>query len=128
MAEQLRELTRRIALALPETTESSDHNPVHSTFKVRDKTFCWFLNNHHDDGRIALVMKGIPGAQGVLVDADPARFFVPPYVGHKGWIGLRVDLPDVDWGQVEMLLTEAWRATAPKRLAVHFQSAPGASS
>lgn len=122
MAEQLRELTRRIALALPETTESSDHNPAHSTFKVRDKTFCWFLNNHHDDGRIALVMKGAPGAQGVLVDADPVRFFIPPYVGHKGWIGLRVDVPEVDWDQVEMLLTEAWRATAPKRLVAQFEA------
>ena len=127
MAEQLRELTRRIALALPETTESSDHNPAHSAFKVRDKTFCWFLNNHHDDGRIALVMKSLPGAQGVLVDADPARFFVPPYVGHKGWIGLRLDLPDVDWDQVEMLLSEAWRATAPKRLAARLAGAATAS-
>ncbi len=123
MAEQLRELTRRKALALPETTESSDHNPVHSAFKVRDKTFCWFLNNHHNDGRIALVMKGAPGAQGVLVDADPARFFVPPYVGHRGWIGLRLDLPPVDWDQVEMLLTEAWRATAPKRVGALLQAA-----
>ena len=127
MAEQLRELTRRIALALPETTESSDPNPAHSAFKVRDKTFCWFLNNHHADGRIALVMKGLPGGQGVLVDADPARFFVPPYVGHKGWIGLRLDLPDVDWDQVEMLLSEAWRATAPKRLAARLAGAATAS-
>ncbi len=123
MAEKLRERARRLALAFPETTENSDLNPAHSAFKVRDKTFCWFLNNHHGDGRIALVMKGMPGTQGVLVDADPHRFFVPPYVGHKGWIGVRVDLPDVDWNQVEILLAEAWRATAPKRLAALLNAA-----
>jgi hypothetical protein len=62
-----------------------------------------------------VTMKGAPGAQEVLVGADPGRFFVPPYVGSKGWIGIRLD-GDVDWGMVEDLIRESYRMVAPKIL------------
>lgn len=62
-------------------------------------------------------LKAPPGAQAVLVGADPDRFFVPPYVGHKGWIGMRL-APAPDWAEVGFLVRRSYRMTAPKRLAV----------
>jgi hypothetical protein len=82
---------------------------------VRGKTFAMFLDNHHGDGRVALWCKAPPGAQAEIVAADPRRFFVPPYVGPRGWIGARLDL-DPDWGAVAACVEDSYRMTAPKRL------------
>ena len=105
---------RKLCLGLPEATEKEAWR--RPTFRVRSKMFGMYMNNHHDDGRIALWCKAPPGGQAELVKADPERFFVPPYMGPSGWIGVRLDR-QVDWGIVQDLVEESYRLVAPKRLA-----------
>src|SRR3990172_9553602 len=113
MTGHLLERLREICLALPEATEKIAWGEP--TFRVRNKIFAQCDNDHHGSGHFAVWCKAEPGAQEILVGADPERFFVPPYVGHKGWIGIRLDV-DIDWGVVAGLLEEGYRMTAPKRL------------
>jgi len=113
---------RAICLALPEATERIAWGEP--TWRVRDKIFAQYDNNHHNAGRIAIWCKSTPEAQDMYVRAGPERYFVPPYVGHKGWIGVRLDV-DVDWGAFEEIVTEAWRLTAPKRLLAPFDESRG---
>jgi hypothetical protein len=104
---------RSICLALPEAVEAggvADH-----TFRIRKKIFAMYLDNHHGDGRLAMWCKAPAGAQDFLVQSDPERFFVPPYVGVHGWIGVHLNR-DPDWQEIEDLVEEAYRMTAPKRL------------
>ena len=108
------EQLRKICLPLPEVSERPGQ---HSAFQVRGKTFVWFTDDHHGDGMLALTFKAPPGAQDVLVRSDPDRFFVPPYVGHRGWVGLRVDTDLVDWEEVAAFVVDSYRLLAPKRLA-----------
>lgn len=103
---------RRICLALPEATEKEAWGAP--TFRVRKKMFAMYVNNHHNDGRIALWLKAPPGAQGQLVASAPDRFFVPPYVGTQGWIGLHLNQNDD--AAVENCVREAYRLVAPKKL------------
>ena len=105
---------REICLALPEATEKIAWGAP--TFRVRDKLFCHYHVNHHGDERVAIWCKAPPGAQELLVASDPKRFFVPPYVGPSGWVGVRLDVGRVRWKDVAELLEESWRMTAPKRL------------
>jgi len=88
----------------------------HLAFRVRNKTFAWYLEDHHGDGRVALCCKAAPGEQQALVAADPVRYYRPAYLGPRGWVAVRLDLDDVDWGEVAELALEAYRRTAPKRL------------
>ena len=88
----------------------------HLAFKVGKKTFAYYAYDHHGDGRIALLCKAPPGEQSQLVGEDPERYFVPPYVGSKGWVGLRLDSPRVDWRAVKNLLSVAYVLTAPDKL------------
>jgi hypothetical protein len=105
---------RKICLALPETTERLSHGSP--TWFVRDKkTFVMYLNDHHGDGRLALWVAAPPGAQEELVDLEPERFFRPPYVGHRGWLGVRLDR-DVDWDEIAGIVEDAYRQVAPKIL------------
>lgn len=105
---------RRICSSLPEVTERLSHGAV--TFFVRGKrTVCYLTDDHHGDGRLALVCPAPPGAQEELTRAEPERFFRPPYVGHRGWIGLRLDL-DPDWEEVDAIVREAYRGVAPRTL------------
>ena len=90
--------------------------PQHLAFKVRKKIFAYYVYDHHGDGRIALLCKAPPGEQNQLLDEDPERYFVPPYVGSRGWVGLRVDSPRVDWRAVKNLLSVAYVLTAPDKL------------
>jgi hypothetical protein len=103
-----------ICEALPEATVSGDG---HLRFEVRNKTFAYYLQDHHGDGRLALCCKAAPGEQAALIASDPERFYRPAYLGSRGWVSLRLDLPDVDWDEVAELATDAYRLTAPKRLA-----------
>lgn len=100
-------------MKLPEVAETVTGRPA---FAVRKKTFVMYMDDHHGDGRLALWCKAAPGAQDVLVGADPERFFVPPYVGPQGWIGVRLDTRPVDWAMVESLIEEAYVLQAPKKL------------
>jgi hypothetical protein len=113
MSDALLERVREICLALPETSEARSFQ---STFRVREKNFAWFMDDHHGDGRVAIWCKAPVGAQGMLVQSNPERFFVPPYVGPKGWIGIRLDVGKVDWDEVAELVEESYRMTAPRRL------------
>jgi hypothetical protein len=83
---------------------------------VKAKTFAYFTEDHHGDGRLALICKAPPGEQEALVGSDPERFFIPPYLGHRGWIGFWLDRDGVDWNEAKELMTEAYRLTAPRRL------------
>ena len=105
---------RDIALALPETNERLSHGAP--TFFIRDKkTFVMFHDDHHGDGRLGIWASAPSGVQTDVVEHDPERFFVPPYVGHRGWIGLRLDI-DPDWDEVAGVVTDAYRNVAPKTL------------
>jgi hypothetical protein len=109
------ERLRAICLALPEATESLAHG--RPCFQVRGKTFVMFLDDHHGDGRLAIWCKAPPGAQATLVESSPERFFVPPYVGPRGWIGARLEAFLVDWSAVTACIEESYRMTAPARAA-----------
>jgi hypothetical protein len=103
---------RAICLALPEATEKIAWGAP--TFRVKDRMFAMFVENHHDDGRIALWLPAPKGAQVVLAGSEPDRFFVPPYVGTKGWIGLHL-LTHSD-EEVRLHVRRAYFMVAPKRL------------
>ena len=106
---------REICLGLPETSERLSHGAP--TFFVRGKrAFVMVLTDHHGDGRFAIWCAAPEGVQSMLVEADPERFFVPPYVGHHGWVGIRLDV-ELDWDEITDLVEESYRMTAPKRLA-----------
>ena len=108
------ERVRAICLGLPETSERASHGAP--TFFVRGKRpFLRVLTNHHGDGRFAIWCAAPEGMQLMLVDADPDKFFVPPYVGHRGWLGVRLDV-DPDWGELAGIVEDAYRMVAPKRL------------
>jgi hypothetical protein len=106
--------TRAICLALPEVTERLSHGAP--TFFVRGaKTFVMFHDDHHDDGRLALWCAAPVGAQEAMVAADPEQFFRPPYVGHRGWVGVRLDRGP-DWDEVAAIVEDAYRRVAPAKL------------
>jgi hypothetical protein len=102
---------RKICLALPDATEKAAWGEP--TFRVRGKMFAMFANNHHNDGRIAVWCKAPLGFQNMMVAEAPARFFVPPYVGVNGWVGVRLDL-DVDWKEVGSVVEQAYRMASAK--------------
>lgn len=103
---------RRICLALPEATEKTAWGAP--TFRVRDRLFAMFHDDHHGDGRVALWLNAPLGVQEHLVGSDPERFFVPPYVGPRGWIGVRLDR--VEDAEVEDHVVQSYCMAAPKRL------------
>lgn len=85
-------------------------------FHVRGKGFVIFAGNHHGDGRTAAWCKATPEEQRRLTKSRPELYFVPPYVGVKGWVGARLDLPTSDFDELAVLVEEAWRSVVPKRL------------
>jgi hypothetical protein len=107
---------RAICLALPEAEERETWEIP--TFRVRDKIFVMYVED--EDDRPGLWCKAPPGSQTILVGADPERFFVPPYVGHKGWIGMHLD-NRVSWREVALLVQRSYGMTAPKRLLKRVQ-------
>ncbi len=107
------ETLRRLCLALPETSERLSHGEP-AWFVQGKKTFVMYADHHHDD-RLAFWCATPPGAQEVLVAAEPDRFFVPPYLGPRGWLGVYLDVP-VDWDLIASLITDAYRTVAPRRL------------
>jgi hypothetical protein len=110
---------REICLALPETSERVSHGAP--SFFVRGKRcFLMLLDNHHGDGRFAIWCAAPPGDQALLVDADADKFFVPPYVGHRGWLGVRLDR-ELDWDEIQGIAEDAFCTVAPKRLAEQLE-------
>ena len=111
-----RERLIQVCETLPEIT----HEAVgegHIAFKIRKKIFAYYLFDHHDDGMIAFSCKSNLNEQRRLIRSDAETFFVPAYVGPRGWIGIRLDLDEVDWESVTELTRHAFQATAPRRLA-----------
>lgn len=116
--EALRARVTELCAPFPEVVaERWGRSDEHSTFAVRGKRFAYFWADHHDDGRVALIAKAPRGAQADLVEHDPERFFVPPYLGPSGWVGLRLEVGEPDWAEVEQILRVAYREQAPARLA-----------
>ena len=114
---------REICLALPETSERLSHGAP--TFFVREKrSFLMVLTNHHGDGRFAIWCAAAPGMQEALVKADPERFFVPPYVGHRGWLGVRLDR-ELDWDELAGIVEDAFAEIAPPKLVEAARAATG---
>jgi hypothetical protein len=114
-------LTRltKICLALPEAQR--EIHGQHAAFLVRKKNFVWFLNDHHGDGIVGIATKVLPGDNEALVAAQPKRFYLPAYVAHRGWVGLRLDTRKIDWEEVSELIATSYRLTAPKKLAAMIQ-------
>ena len=104
---------RRICLELPEATERLSHGEP-TWFVQGKRTFVTFADHHHDD-RVAFWSAAPEGAQQMLVQQNPHRFFVPSYVGVRGWIGVRLD-GDVDWEEISELVTDAYLCVAPRKL------------
>ena len=105
---------RGLCLALPETSERPSHGAP--TFFVRDKrAFLMVLTDHHGDGRFALWCAAPDGLQRTLVEADPERFFVPPYVGNRGWLGVRLDR-GLHWDELAGIVEDAYAEVAPRKL------------
>lgn len=114
MSDTVLERVRALCRALPEVTERLSHGSP--TFFVRGrKTFVMYQDDHHGDGRLALWCAAPAGAQAEMVSAEPDRFFVPPYVGHRGWLGVRLDR-DLDWDEITGIVGDAYRQVAPQRL------------
>jgi hypothetical protein len=109
----VRERVTAVCTALPEVAAEGDQ---HVGFTVRGKRFAWYLDDHHGDGRLAINCKAPPGRNTELASRHPDRFFIPAYLGRRGWIGLYLDTDRVDWEEVERLLVDAYRMTAPRRL------------
>jgi hypothetical protein len=109
-----------ICLAMPEVMRQIMGR--HAGFFVRKRTFVYFLDDHHGDGIIGVTCKVLPGDNAALVASDPGRFYMPAYVGSKGWVGLRLDVGEVDWEEVEELVTHSYQLIAPKTLAATVRS------
>ncbi|PYT25432.1 MAG: phosphoribosylglycinamide formyltransferase [Acidobacteria bacterium] len=116
IASEDRRLSRltRICLALPEAARRDSGS--HAAFLVRKSTFAYFLNDHHGDGIVSVACKALPGDNTALAVAQPERFYLPAYIGPRGWIALRLDTGKVDWDEVAELVMGSYRLIAPKRL------------
>jgi hypothetical protein len=113
MADDPLDRLRALCLALPETTERLSHGEP-TWFVGGKKVFVMFADHHHGD-RLAFWCAAPPGVQEELVESDPGRFFRPPYVGHRGWLGVYLDVRP-DWEEIAELVTDGYRKIAPKRL------------
>ena len=118
------ERLRAICLALPEATEKLSHGEP--TWFVGGKVFAQLDDHHHGADHLAVWLAAALGVQELVVKSDPSRFFRPPYVGHRGWIGVRID-GRPDWRLVTTLVRDAYTQVAPKRL-LATQGGMGGSS
>lgn len=113
MAKDINDAVREVCLWLPQAEEYSSHGSAN--FRVRGKTFATYSVNHHGDGRIALWLNAPAGAQALYTREEPTHFFVPPYVGPRGWLGVNLD-KGISWKRVAKLVREAYEKVAPPAL------------
>lgn len=118
-AEDLTERVRAICLAMPEATEKTSHGSP--AFFVRKQFVQLWADGHHNDDFPHLWAAAPTGVQAEVVESEPERFFRPPYVGHRGWIGMRLD-GTVDWQEVAAVCLDAYRTVAPKKLIAELES------
>ena len=115
---------RKLCMAMPEVEERLSHGAP--TWFVRGKkTVATVWNDHHGDGILGLICAAPPGVQQQLVDEEPDRFYRPPYVGGRGWIGVRLDRK-VDWGEIREILADSYRCVAPKTLVAELDASQSA--
>ena len=103
-----------ICLALPGAVREKMDS--HAAFKVGKKVFVYYLNDHHGDGIVGFCCKVLPGDNEQLIAANPQKFYMPAYVGPRGWVALRLDRRTVDWPEVKELVRCSYMLTAPKKL------------
>ena len=115
--EQQIERVRRICLSLPGTWEKISHGEP--TWFVGKKVFAGFSNNHHGDGHVAVIVPAAIGIQEALIKKSPKKFYRPPYVGVRGWVGIEVDR--VSDKELAAHLEEAWRLIAPPKLLAELE-------
>jgi phosphoribosylglycinamide formyltransferase-1 len=106
----------KICLALPEAAREL-MGGRHAGFRVRKKVFAYFLNDHHGDGIVSICARVLPGDNTALIAAQPERFYMPAYIGPRGWVALRLDRGKVDWKEVAELVKTSYQLVAPKRIA-----------
>jgi len=111
--ERLEKLAK-ICMALPGSAEEEMHG--HVAFRVGKKTFAYYLNDHHGDGIVSICCKVLTGDNERLIDANPRKFYLPAYIGPRGWVALRLDRATVDWSEVQELVRGSYEQMAPKRL------------
>ncbi len=109
-----RDRVAAVCAGLPEA--AAEEAGAHVRHVVRGRTFAWFLDDHHGDGRVAVCVKAAPGGAEALIEGDPERHWRPSYIGRHGWVACALDVPDVDWDAVAELVTESYRIVAPARL------------
>jgi hypothetical protein len=117
--ERLEKLTK-ICMALPGASKEAMHG--HVAFKVGKKTFAYYLNDHHGDGIVSVCCKVLAGDNERLIDGNPRKFYMPAYIGPRGWVALRVDRATVDWSEVQELLRGSYEQMAPKKLVRQLDS------
>lgn len=110
----------RICLSFPQTKREDKGS--HAGFSVSKKVFVYYLNDHHGDGIVAFCCKVLPGDNEKLIASSPQKFYMPAYVGPRGWVALRLDRRTVDWAEVQELVRCSYMLTAPKRLARKIES------
>lgn len=115
-SEQRRTLLLEICEAFPEVVVEAA-GESHMAFRIRKRIFAYYLFDHHGDGMIAFTCKSSLSEQRRLVKDDPISFFVPAYLGSKGWIAIRLDLDEVEWDTVSELARRAYQDIAPRKLA-----------
>ena len=121
LANDMHQTVRAACLWLPDTEEFASHGSPN--FRVRGKTFATYVVNHHGDGRVGLWLPAARGAQEHHLRADPDNFFVPPYVGPRGWVGVRLDR-NLEWRRIAALVREAYEHVAPTALSARIGKAP----
>ncbi|HZE39304.1 MAG TPA: MmcQ/YjbR family DNA-binding protein [Stackebrandtia sp.] len=107
-------LLRERCMGMPEATERVSHGEP--AWFVRDKKMFAMTSQHHHDDRVGFWCAAPPGETAALVAESPERFFVPPYVGHRGWLGVYLDIETVDWKEISEIVADAYRCIAPQRL------------
>ena len=113
-AKQILERVSQICMSYPEAARKDMHG--HADFRVRGKVFVYFLNNHHGDDIISVCCKSALGENIDRASREPQRFYLPAYIGPRGWFGLRLDGGAIDWSEVQNLVELSYRLAAPKSL------------
>jgi hypothetical protein len=117
--ERLEKLAK-ICLGFPGAVKEEMHG--HMAFKVGKKTFAYYLNDHHGDGIVSVCCKVLTGDNERLIDANPRKFYMPAYIGPRGWVALRLDRPTVDWSETQELVRCSYEQIAPKKLLRQLES------
>jgi predicted DNA-binding protein (MmcQ/YjbR family) len=110
----------KVCLALPEVTQELRGD--HADFRVRKKVFAYFLNNHHGDGIVSVCVKSELGENEDRAKTHPGRYYLPAYIGKRGWFGMYLNRGPIDWKEVQNIIEASYRLAAPKTLVARIPS------